>query len=291
MMLEHTDRNRSLGRSPARRAASVLGALALVVGFGGMLAATGCDGGSNSSGCRFDSWQGECTLSSVRTVKVVERFPQTFVVVEALYEPKLQGNVFPPPPFRKQIMAPAEFEHELTSHLQQYPTVHCVVQEPVGDPCAPTMAAAVPEFVPPQQHVAAVAEGCAKIEKSGGSNLPTTPVPLPGPFEFDQGSASENAQILSIVDDAVSAIKKDPRIQCVAIKGMSAPGEPFTLANDRSQLIRRLLEARGIDHTKVTVFEGTAPTYTASPDDQPVLSEHRRVHLSVVVYDNNAASQ
>ena len=43
-------------------------------------------------------------------------------------------------------------------------------------------------------------------------------------------------------------------------------------------------EARGIDKTRVIVFEATAPTYTASPDDQPVLSEHRRVHLAVVVY-------
>jgi outer membrane protein OmpA-like peptidoglycan-associated protein len=186
-------------------------------------------------------------------------------------------------------MTPAEYEQDLTAHLQQYPSVHCVVQSSTGDPCAPTMSAAVPEFVPPTTRVATnVAQGCAKIEASGGSTLPATPVPLPGPFQFDEASAAETPQVIELADEAAAAIKKDPRIECVAIKGMSAPGESFSLANERAQAVRKLLEARGIDHSRVTVFEGTAPTYTAGPGDQPIPAEHRRVHLAVVVYSSAA---
>jgi hypothetical protein len=87
-----------------------------------------------------------------------------------------------------------------------------------------------------------------------------------------------------MADEASRAILQNPRIECVAIRGMSAPGEPFSLANDRAQAVRHLLETRGVEHGRVTVFEATAPSYTAAPEDQPVLSEHRRVHLSVVVY-------
>jgi len=269
----------------------VLRGAVLALAVGGWLAGCGGPSASSASGCRFDAWEGQCDLKDVRTVRVVERFPKSYVIVEALYEPKARPEEFAPPPFRKQLMTPAEYEQDLMAHVRAYPSVHCVVQGPIGDPCAPTMEAAVPEFVPKTGLATTVAEGCAKIERSGGSaTLPASPVQLPGPFQFGEGSASETPDIQALADDAARAISKDPRIECVAIRGMSAPGEPFSLANDRAQAVRRLLEARGIPHTRVTVFEGTAPTYTASPDDQPVLSEHRRVHLSVVVYDNTSSN-
>jgi outer membrane protein OmpA-like peptidoglycan-associated protein len=133
--------------------------------------------------------------------------------------------------------------------------------------------------------------GCAKIERAGDAPTVPSPVTLPGPFQFDANSSGENPDIDQLADKAAQLIIKNPHIECVAIKGQSAPGEPFTLANERAQTIRHLLEVRGIDRTRVIVFEATAPTYTAAPDDQPVLAEHRRVHLAVVVYSGDQAAR
>jgi outer membrane protein OmpA-like peptidoglycan-associated protein len=251
------------------------------------LGATGVScssGGASGGGCHYESWQGRCKLMGVRTARVVERFPKSYVVIESTYEPATANGIFAPPPFRKETLAPAEFELDLTNHLRQFAEVDCSVQNPVGDPCSPKMQASVPEFIPPATAAAGAPAGCAKIEHSGG----TTPVPptlsLPGPFQFAASSAETSPDVQHLADEAARAILQNPRIECVAIKGQSAPGEPFSLANDRAQAVRRLLESRGIEHSRVTIFESSAPSYTASPDDQPVLSEHRRVHLSVVVY-------
>jgi hypothetical protein len=259
----------------------------LLAGFSLALTGVSCSGsgGSAGGGCHYESWQGRCKLVGVRTARVVERFPKSYVVVESTYEPATSNGAFAPPPFRKETLAPAEFELDATQHLRQFAEVECSVQNPVGDPCSPKMVASVPEFVPPVAEAASNGPvGCAKIEHSGG----TAPVPagksLPGPFQFDASSAEATPAVKNLADEAVRAILQDPSIECVAIKGQSAPGEPFSLANDRAQAVRRLLESRGIEHTRVTIFESSAPSYTASPDDQPVLAEHRRVHLSIVVY-------
>ncbi|MGH7635488.1 MAG: hypothetical protein ACRENC_17270 [Gemmatimonadaceae bacterium] len=251
------------------------------------LGGAGCAGpqGAAGGGCRYDSWQGQCALTSVRTARIVERFPRSYVVMEALYEPKAKDGEFAPPPFRKETIAPAEYELDLADHIRKYPLVHCVVQDPVGDPCAPTMAAAVPAFeAPSTPEVAHMPVGCNKIEHAELSAPLATPVELPGPFQFEENSAAAGPVVNAVADDVAKALRDNPRIECVAIKGESAPGEAFSLANDRAQEVRRLLEARGIDHSRVTVFEATAPTYTATPDAAPALPERRRVHLSVVVY-------
>jgi len=182
-------------------------------------------------------------------------------------------------------MALAENEAALVGHLQSFPDVECSVQNPVGDPCAPQMAAAVPEFVPESAALAPTGPvGCAKIEQGGGSPPPAG-VSMPGPFQFEPNSAAESAEVQRLADEAVRAMRADPRIECVAIKAKTAPGEAFSLANERAQLVRRLLESRGIERARVTVFEAQAPTYTAAPDaDQPDPTEQRRVHLTIVVY-------
>jgi outer membrane protein OmpA-like peptidoglycan-associated protein len=244
----------------------------------------GCRSASGG-GCHYDSWRGTCALRGVRTAKLVERFPQSYVVVEATYEPVSKGGEFSPPPFRKEVLAPAEFEADLTEHLKKQDNVQCAVDNPVGDPCAPKMVASIQQYIPPSRPAAPTGPvGCAKIERSNGVEVPPS-VTLPGPFQFDANSSVETDAMRQLADDAARKIQQDPRIECVAIKGQSAPGESFTLANDRAQTVKKLLEAKGIDKTRVTVFEATAPTYTASPDDQPAPPEkQRRVHLAVVVY-------
>jgi outer membrane protein OmpA-like peptidoglycan-associated protein len=255
-----------------------------VVAFVALLPLTSCAGSRQSGGgCHYDAWQGKCRLISLRTARTVERFPTSYVVLEGTYEPQSAEGVFSPPPFRREIMAPASSEGELTNFLKQHELIECAVQKPAGDACAPAMVAQIPEFlggsVGPTGPV-----GCAKIEQSGNAPVPSTAT-LPGPFQFEAESAMSTPDIEKMADDAARLILQNPKYECVAIKGKSAAGEPFTLANDRAQLVRKLLEARGVDHTRVTVFEGTAPTYTANPnDDQPVASEQRRVHLAVVVY-------
>jgi hypothetical protein len=257
---------------------------ALLLGAAPLLSA-GCNSAAHAGGtsCHYETWRGRCKLQAVRTVRQIERFPQSYVVVEALYQPLMVEGLSSPPTFTKQTFAPAENELDLTEHLRKFPEVECAVQSPVADPCAPQMQAAVPEFVPGAARADTGPVGCAKIERSDNPPVPPS-ASLPGPFQFDDASSAETPDVVKLADDAARAIQENPKIECVAIKGQSAPGEPFILATERAQTVRRLLEARGIAHTRVTIFEPTAPTYTASPDDQPVLAEHRRVHLSVVVY-------
>jgi len=244
-----------------------------------------CNGPGPGGGCHYESWRGTCALRGVRTEKIIERFPQSFVVVEATYEPVSQNGEFTPPPFDKRVLAPADDEMDLTEFLKKQTSVTCSVANPVGDPCAPTMEAAIAQYVPPQTAAKQTGPvGCAKIEHEGNALDTPAPVKLPGPFQFEADSSADTDASRKLADTAAQMILRDPKIECVAIKGQSAPGEPFTLANERSQTVRRLLETRGVDHSRVIVFEATAPTYTASPDDQPVLAEHRRVHLAVVVY-------
>lgn len=259
----------------------VVGAASLAA----VMSMLGACGGPQSGGCHYETWSGTCELRGVRTEKIVERFPQSYVVVEATYEPLSQGGQFSPPPFNRRMMAPAQFEADLTAFMRGQKSVQCSVDNPVGDPCAPKMMAAVKEYVPPSAPIVPTGPvGCAKIEQSSGAPPVPSTATLPGPFQFEDSSSLATDQVKRLADEAAHAIQQNPRIECVAIRGQSAPGEPFTLANERAQTVKRLLLARGIDPTRVTLFEPTAPTHTASPDDQPVLSEHRRVHLAVVVY-------
>jgi outer membrane protein OmpA-like peptidoglycan-associated protein len=256
-----------------------------LVAFAALVPLTSCAGSRQSSGgCHYESWQGKCRLTSVRTARTIERFPTSFVVLEATYEPQSTEGTFSPPPFKRELTAPAASEADLTNHLKRYELIDCAVQQPAGDACAPAMVAQIPEFLAAASGPTGPV-GCAKIEQSGNAPVPSTAT-LPGPFQFEAESSMSTPDIEKMADDAARLILQNPKYECIAVKGKTAPGEPFTLANDRAQLVRKLLEARGVDHTRITVFEATAPTYTANPnDDQPVASEQRRVHLAVVVYD------
>ena len=115
--------------------------------------------------------------------------------------------------------------------------------------------------------------------------MSTAPYTLPGPFQFETGSADLSPEARQIAAQASQRILADPRIECVAIKGKTAPGEDFALANERSQAIKRILMSGGIDRTRLTVFEATAPTFSAAPtEEHPVPNEQRRVHLTIVIY-------
>lgn len=258
---------------------------------GAALVALGCGSACEASsqnqggGCRYQGWQGQCALTDLRKIREIERFPQSYVVVQATYEPRGAPGEFVPPPFRKEMFAGAAYERQLMDYMASYRVVQCSVLEPGADPCAPKMNADVPEFLPPRAEAASGPTGCAKLEKMESSAMSTAPITLPGPFQFETGTAEISADSRQIADQAASRILADPLIECVAIKGKTAPGEDFALANERSQAVKRLLESHGIDRSRLIVFEATAPTYTAAPNtDQPVASEQRRVFLTVVLY-------
>jgi outer membrane protein OmpA-like peptidoglycan-associated protein len=260
------------------------GLVAIVFGLG-----LSCDPATttpSTAGCRYHGWTGQCVLTDIRTTRMIQRPPQTFVVVEGTYEPRGGPGEFVPPPFKKESFAAAAYERLLTEHLATYRTVQCSVYEPGADPCAPRMTANVPEFLPPRPESASAGpQGCAKLERMESSAMATAPVALPGPFQFDAGTAEITAESRTLAAQAAGIILADPKIECVAIKGKTAPGEDFALANERSQAVKRLLQGSGIANTRLTVFEATAPTYTAAPtSDQPVASEQRRVFLTVVLY-------
>lgn len=245
---------------------------------------------SSSEGCHYQGWQGQCKLTDVRTTRTIERFPKSYVVVEAAYDPQMAEGRFSPPTFRKDVLAPAEDEQDATDYLRKYPTVPCSVLEPEGDPCAPKMIADIPEYVPPAvAPVAAGPVGCAKIESQDSSQIAPAPITLPGPFQFDENSANASDDVRNIVNQAASLVKADPKIECVAIRAKTSPGESFSLANERAQLIKNLMQSAGIDHTRLIVFEATAPSFTAAPEDQPPPQESRRVYITVVVYDKGAS--
>lgn len=258
--------------------------LSALAALGSLSSCSGAQHGAGH-GCNYGAWQGQCRLVSVRMARTVERFPTSYVVLEASYEPLMTEGVLSPPGFKREFTAAAGSEGELEAHLRQNELVQCQIQPPATDSCAPPMLASIPTFIP---HGVAAGPtgpvGCAKIERSGNAAIPSTAV-LPGPFQFEQMAAAPSPEVEQMADQAAQKIKADPKIECVAIKGKNAPGEPFMLANERAQLVKQLLERRGIDKTRVTVFEATAPAYTANPnEDQPVAAEQRRVYLSVVVY-------
>lgn len=265
----------------ARGPVQALGGAFLAVCLG----VVACGGPSGGGGCKYESWAGRCRLTSVRISRFVERFPKSFAVVEALYDPQLSGAAFPPPPFRREVMTLAGSEDALIGHLQAHPEIECAVQNPVGDPCAPQMHASVPEFVGAVTDATPTGPvGCAKIEQVG-PQPPPAGISMPGPFQFGPSSAAETADVLRLADEAAQALRADPKIECVSIRAKTAPGESFTLANERAQLVRRLIEARGIERQRVTIFEAQAPVHSAAPgEDQPDPAEQRRVHLTIVVY-------
>jgi hypothetical protein len=260
--------------------------------LGGALSGASCAGSPSSDGCHYEGWQGKCKLTDVRTTRSIDRFPKSFVVVEATYDPQMSDGHFSPPQFHKDVLVPAEDEGDATEYLHKYPLVDCAVMNPAGDPCAPKILAQVPDYVPPAvAPVAAGPSGCEKIEHMDSAQIAPAPTTLPGPFQFAESSAAETDDIRRLADAAAAQMKADGRIECVAIKAKTAPGEPFSLANDRAQAVKKLLEARGIDHTRLAVFEATAPSYTASPEeDQPVRTEQQRVYITVVVYDAGKTS-
>lgn len=255
--------------------------------FAALAVVTACGGAQHGAGggCNYGTWQGKCRLVSLRTARTIERFPRSFIVLEAAYEPQMTEGVLSPPGFKREFTVAAGNEGDLEAHLRRYETVDCQIPPPATDSCSPPMAANIPTFLPRAAGSAPTGPaGCAKIERSGNAPIPSNAV-LPGPFQFEEMGATATPQLEQMADEAARRILSDPKIECVAIKGKNAPGEPFMLANDRAQLVKRLLEQRGIDRTRVTVFEATAPSHTANPnEDQPVLAEHRRVYLSVVVY-------
>jgi hypothetical protein len=248
---------------------------------------TSCSGAQHGAGhgCNYGAWQGKCSLTALRAARTIERFPTSFIVLEATYEPQMTEGALSPPGFKREFTAAAGSEVDLENHLKANALVDCQIQPPATDSCEPPMVANIPTFLPSAASAGPTGPvGCAKIERSGNAPIPSTAV-LPGPFQFEQMGAAPTPEVEQMADEAARKILADPKIECVAVKGKNAPGEPFMLANDRAQLVKRLLEQRGIDKTRVTVFEATAPAYTANPnEDQPVAVEQRRVYLSVVVY-------
>src|SRR5262249_29172826 len=140
---------------------------------------TSCSGAQHGAGqgCNYGAWQGQCRLVSVRTARTIERFPRSFVVLEASYEPIMTEGVLSPPGFKREFTAAAGTEGELENHLKQNGVVQCQIQPPASDSCAPTMLASIPTFIPngvaggPTGPV-----GCAKIERSGNAPIPPNAV-------------------------------------------------------------------------------------------------------------------
>lgn len=258
----------------------------------GAACAAGCGArGRSADDCRPQSWEGQCRLDVARKVRTLERFPRSFVVYEAIYypveSPGAQG--FTPPGVRKEVVAPALHEGELQAHLNRHSIVACRTEAaPPGSCEAPPLELALPDFQPSDTAHAETprARGCALLDSGEApQGPPPGAVSFPEQILFPERSAAPTEAAADHADAIARALQGDPRIECVAVTGQTAPGEPSELAAERARAVVELLATRGVDRSRLVVFGGARPVYAgAGPAERTAQPEQRRAKLSVVLY-------
>lgn len=243
---------------------------------------------TNTAGCAQQRWQGQCRLDAVTTIRTVERFPRSFVVLEAIYVPQASGGVTPSE-VRQEFTVQALQEAAFRDHLSAHGIVPCTVEPAQGAACGqPVVQVALPAFQPPAAATARAAHrDCADLEEAEGrgeSGVESAPA-LGERFRFDQGSAAVTPALQEAATAVARQMKNDPGIECVALAGNVAVGEPMTLAQERSRAVRDLLLSHGIDPSRITIFTTNVPTYAGTaPQERQVLPEHREVNVKIVLY-------
>jgi outer membrane protein OmpA-like peptidoglycan-associated protein len=261
--------------------------LALTGYAGAALTVSACGGSGRGAECRADAWQGQCVLRTLTTVRTVERFPRSYVVVEGLYEPAPGSAPGAPVEIRKEFTAEALQEADLKSYLQQNANAPCSVQLPRGAACEQAVRdfAVAPYQGAPTTLAQTSVEGCALIEKTGLAPNAAAGQSIPDDFPFDEGTAAPSSAAQQAVDRLAHQMQSDPRIQCVALSGQNSFGEDFALSDQRARAIQKLLLQRGIEPHRVTVFAAVLPTYAGtSAQERQVVAKDRNVRATIVIY-------
>ncbi len=265
---------------------SFKGLLALALALGLL----GACGGPSEVHCAAESaWSGTCTLKSLTKLREVE-FPVPHAVYEALYEPQQNPSSpgFTPPAVRQELKVMSSQELELQAYLDKNKTVECHMQAPPPGACQPgPVQLALPAFEPTGATPASQVKGCAQIESQATQDrvaqLSQNTTPIPEVFSFDESSAELGPASQQSAAAVAARLGQSPGIECVAIVGQISPGEAPALANDRARAVKKILEAAGVDPSRlmtITVTQQVYGTGTAGPVADPT---KRRATLKVIL--------
>lgn len=259
------------------------------------LALSGCTGaGGHGDACTPRTWQGQCVLQSLQTVRITESFPRSLVTLEVLYapQPNAQEPRYAPPEIKNTIRAFADDEQALRAHLKKYTPVRCTYTGPTDATCGPGHAEVdVPPFVPPAQNaVASEPKGCAVLDAQQQSGAPqplspaqTSQLGLPEHVLFDANSAVVSVAAAGAIQQAARALSAHPGVQCIAVVGHVTHGESIGLADDRAHAVRKALIAAGVDSARIRTF-GAAVSMYGEGAPLPPNPEERNVQFKVLSY-------
>ena len=250
-------------------------------------------GGPSSNQCGAEAWSGRCRLQQVATVRQVE-FPVPRVVVQGLYSP-VPDPARPaelPPDVTKEFATRARFEADLHAHLQRYPEVDCMMRPPPDGTCVPgEMVVTVPEFQPPPVTDDAAPQrgtGCQQLEDASAKDqLPEigrdASSVFPKPFQFAPNSATLSAEGRALATRIAARLAEDPSLECVAIVGQVAPGEPLPLAAERARAVEQAIVQHGTDRRRLMAITATESVYGEGTERLMDAAELRRVILRSVL--------
>jgi outer membrane protein OmpA-like peptidoglycan-associated protein len=229
-----------------------------------------------------------CVLSTL--TKVEEReMPLPWVVYEGVYTPQTNGQ-FPsvaPAEIRMRFGAPARQELALKTQLSAQAAVPCHAPM-TPDSCVPgAVVADVQPFDPARAAPAPHVTGCAAIDAASEqdrlnqSYAPSATVPER--FQFSAGSATPGAGASATVNSIAKRLAADPTLECLAVVGQISSGEAVGLAEARARAIKALLEAAGVDKSRLVTIAVTARVYGPASNPLPADPEDRRVSLKVLL--------
>jgi hypothetical protein len=216
------------------------------------------------------------------------------VVVQALYYP-VPDPARPaetPPDVTKELAARARFEADLHAHLERHPEVDCMVRPPPNGACVPgEMVVSVPAFRPPP-----VADdtaprrgiGCAQLEDASAKDqLPEigrdASSVFPHSFQFAPNSATLTAEGRALATRIAEQLEADPSLECVAVVGQVAPGEPLPLAAERARAVEQAIVQSGTDSRRLMAITATESVYGEGTERLMDAAELRRVMLRSVL--------
>lgn len=277
-------------RSPRRIASPARYLLAALIA--GAVALPACE---QTPHCVPQHWEGMCKLGSVRTVRITEAFPQSYVTIQAVYEPQPNASspALTPPEVRQKFRIPAEEEDQLRDHLDKNSLLRCSETDRSDETCTPgKVQIAIPAFVPQKTQVAQSTgpKNCQLLDTAGASvDKPLAPGQLPGvqlpkDLLFATGSAAVDSAVQVTLSQLAQTLQAHPELECVALTGHVAAGEPSLLAAQRARAVRNALLKLGVDGTRLVSFGGAVPLYGEQAKERQADPRDQNVAISVLLY-------
>ncbi len=265
---------------PLRLTASLLGLFAL----GGIVSTSSGCGGPTEKGCLYENWSGTCQLQQLTLVRTIDAFPQSFVVLEAMYAPQDHGGNYTPGAVREEIRVGADQEDALRAHLEANKTVQCKTAQVTTTGCAEGKLAL---NIPPYQTVDTRADtgpkGCQQLETNPELAQENRSATAMSTLQFEENSESLKPEVQAQIQTVAGQMKSDPAIECVAISGYITPGEGLGLAERRARAIKSALVAAGVDSSRFVTYGATVGVANTEEARQMAKAENRKVTLHVII--------